>query len=103
MASRRIAPASWLRAFVAVLMRPRLWWVALRQMMRIARPQWWRRAPFLPLPPADYLRFRLETAYGTDAAPAPDDLVTYLDWCGEWSRVAAAGAQYSHTASRRRR
>jgi hypothetical protein len=103
MASRRITPASWLRAFFAVVARPRLWWVALRQAARLARPEWWRRAPFLPLPPADYLRFRLETAYGRVVAPAPRDLVAYLDWCDDVSRVAAAGAAYSPTASRRRR
>ena len=28
------------------------------------RPGWWRRPPFLPLPAPDYLRFRMETAYG---------------------------------------
>ena len=31
---------------------------------RLARPGWWRRPPFLPLPAPDYLRFRMETAYG---------------------------------------
>jgi hypothetical protein len=72
----------WLRAFVAVLIRPWLWWIALRQVARTARPQWWRHAPFLPLPPPEYLRFRLETAYGVAAAPAPADLVAYLEWCG---------------------
>jgi hypothetical protein len=45
------------------------------------RPRWWRRAPFLPLPDAAYLRFRLETQYGRDGAPAAGDLVTYLTWC----------------------
>jgi hypothetical protein len=37
--------------------------------------------PFLPLPDAGYLRFRLVTAYGDAAAPTPDDLVSYLEWC----------------------
>jgi hypothetical protein len=27
------------------------------------------------------VRFRLETQYGSDGAPAPGDLVTYLEWC----------------------
>jgi hypothetical protein len=49
----------------------------------MAAPGWWRRRPFLPLPPTDYLRFRLQTAYGGagERPPEPDDLVTYLHWC----------------------
>jgi hypothetical protein len=76
------APA-WIRALLAVVVRPRLWPVALRQARRFARPGWWRRPPFLPLPDADYLRFRLETAYGDAIAPRPADLVAYLEWCRE--------------------
>jgi hypothetical protein len=72
---------AWIRAFLAVVMRPHLWPVALRQAARIARPHWWKQSPFLPLPDAGYLRFRLETAYGEVVAPKPDDLVSYLEWC----------------------
>ena len=74
----------WLvRAAVAVLGHPRLWSTGLRQVARLARPGWWRRPPFLPLPAPAYLRFRLETAYGgAGEAPAdPADLVAYLRWC----------------------
>ena len=71
----------WLRGFLAVAIRPRLWWVAARQAVRIARGSWWRRAPFLPIPDGDYLRFRLETAYGEVVVPRPADLVGYLEWC----------------------
>jgi len=55
----------------------------VRQVRRLTQPGWWRRPPFLPLPPPDYLRFRLETAYGGagDRAPDPADVVTYLRWC----------------------
>ena len=35
----------------------------------------------MPTPDPDYLRFRLETQYGTDQAPDPADVVTYLHWC----------------------
>ena len=52
----------------------------------MSRPRWWRRAPFLPIPDADYLRFRLETQYGTGGAPDPDDVVVYLRWCREHDR-----------------
>jgi hypothetical protein len=68
------------RSVVLVLARPHLWGVAVRQGLRIARPGWWWRPPFLPLPDRDYVRFRLETQYG-DASPDPRDLVTYLEWC----------------------
>ncbi len=67
----------------AVLRHPSLWWIGLRQALVLAAPGWWHRPPFLPLPAPDYLRFRMETAYGGSGAgpPRPDDLVTYLRWC----------------------
>ena len=49
---------------VAVAGHPGLWATGLRQVWVLAGPGWWRRPPFLPLPDAAYLRFRLETAYG---------------------------------------
>jgi hypothetical protein len=54
--------------------------IALRQARRLARPTWWRRPPYLPLPDRDYLRFRFETQYG-ETAPDPRDVVAYLEWC----------------------
>ena len=76
------------RAVLAVLAHPSLWWTGLRQAVRLASPGWWRRPPFLPLPEPEYLRFRMETAYGGDGrqAPKPDDLVTYLRWCRRFPR-----------------
>jgi hypothetical protein len=76
----------------AVLVRPWLWWTALRQLGRLAPPRWWRRAPFLPLPTPAYLRFRMETQYGASGAAGADgpagarDLITYLEWCREPAR-----------------
>jgi hypothetical protein len=75
-----------LGAVLAVSVRPALWWSTLRLLGRIARPGWWRRAPFLPLPDAAYVRFRLETAYGADGTPATRDLIAYLRWCRERDR-----------------
>lgn len=75
---------SWAIAAVgAVLRHPSLWITGARQALVLARPGWWRRRPFLPLPDPAYVRFRLETAYGGngDRPPEPDDLVTYLRWC----------------------
>jgi hypothetical protein len=74
----------WAWAAAAALARhPGLWPTALRQLFVLAAPGWWRRPPFLPLPSPDYLRFRLQTAYGGtgERPPDPRDVVTYLRWC----------------------
>ena len=72
----------WTSAAAAVLVRPRLWPTAVNQAFRMAPRRWWRRKPYLPVPDPAYLRFRLQTQYGTDSAePSPDDLVAYLEWC----------------------
>ena len=71
----------WVRVVGAVLRHPSLWGVAIVQAFRLASPGWWRRRPFLPVPDADYLRFRLETQYGSDRDPEPEDVITYLHWC----------------------
>ncbi|HZA78346.1 MAG TPA: hypothetical protein VE623_18355 [Acidimicrobiales bacterium] len=84
------------RAAAAVARHPSLWATGVRQALVLAAPGWWRRRPFLPLPTPEYLRFRLQTAYGGegDRDPDPDDLVTYLRWCRE---------QRSHQKWRRKR
>ncbi len=74
-------PAFWVRATLLVLARPALWASALRQAWRLARPRWWARPPFVPVPDPDYLRFRFETQYGAEGRPDPHDLLTYLEWC----------------------
>lgn len=71
----------WWQVTLAVLVRPGLWATAVGQVLRLARPGWWRRPPFVPLPDPDYLRFRLETQYGSDRDPVPGDVITYLHWC----------------------
>lgn len=82
------------RAGGALSRRPGLWPVCVRQIRRLVPAGWWRRAPFLPLPRVAYLRFRLVTAYGgTGSASAgtdPADVVSYLEWCRAWPRVAGA-------------
>lgn len=73
-------------AVAAVARRPGLWVTALRQLRILAAPGWWRRPPFLPVPSREYLRFRLQTAYGGDGrGPVqPDDVISYLRWCRAW-------------------
>ena len=69
-------------AAMAVAVRPRLWGIAVAQTFRLAAPGWWRRWPPVPLPAPEYLRFRMQTAFGDpDASPSPADVVAYLDWC----------------------
>jgi hypothetical protein len=83
--------AAWvLRAAAAVGRHPTLWVTGLRQALVLAAPGWWHRRPFLPLPSADYLRFRLQTAYGGagDRPPDPRDLLIYLHWCRDTRRRA---------------
>ena len=73
-------------AVLTVARHPGSWSTAAAQALRLARPGWWRRPPFLPLPDREYLRFRLETQYGTFGEPEPDDLVAYLQWCRRFPR-----------------
>lgn len=70
-------------ATAVLVRRPDLWVTALRQFRVLVSPRWWRRAPFLPVPDAEYVRFRLQTAYGGDGTvrPTAGDLVAYLEWC----------------------
>lgn len=75
-------------AAAAVAARPTLWLTAVRQLSRMAPDGWWRRPPFLPIPPADYLGFRLQTQYGdADAQPLGSDVVNYLQWVRMWDRA----------------
>jgi hypothetical protein len=82
-----VPPAVLAAVAVAVLRRPRLWAVAGSVAWSLRAPQWWRRRPFLPVPPAPYARFRFQTMYGGDGraqghdpARVADDLVGWLAW-----------------------
>jgi hypothetical protein len=75
---------------VAVARRPDLWTTAWRQVVVLIPPGWWRRWPPVPAPDVAYLRFRRQTAYGTDGSPIPpSDAIGYLEWC---RRMRASGA-----------
>ena len=73
----------------ALLPHPSLWVTGVVQLFVLARPGWWRRWPPVPAPDADYLRFRMQTAYG-DAShePEPHDVIAYLEWCKRMRSVA---------------
>jgi len=71
--------------FAAVAPRPALWLTAIRVAARTARKGWWHKPPFLPLPGAAYVRFRMVTNYGDTAAiPTTADIVHYLTWCRDF-------------------
>ena len=82
MAGRSGRGSGWGAVVAAVLRRPALWLVAARQAVLLVPRAWWRRPPFLPLPPRPYVRFRATTQYGVAGhALVPDDVVQYLTWC----------------------
>jgi hypothetical protein len=70
------------RRFTALALRnPRLVVPLLSAAWRFRARGWHRRAPFLPLPPRDYVAWRLHTAYGDEEAlPPAADLARYLRW-----------------------
>ena len=53
---------------------------------------WYRRAPFLPVPPRVYVRWRMETAYGDpEAVPSAVELERYLVWASRMRRLMTSG------------
>lgn len=72
-----------LAILLTMLRHPRLWRIALTQVVALRRSRWWLRPPFLPLPDPKYLQFRSQTAYGGDGTTIlhPDDVVVWLRWC----------------------
>lgn len=45
------------------------------------RRGWYRSPPFLPLPPAEYVRWRMYTAYGDETAvPSVRDVLRVAHW-----------------------
>ena len=81
MAPRARRPTLYLRIAGQALRRPRLVPQLLRAAWAFRARDWFRRPPFLPLPPRSYLSWRLETAYGDpEAQPTADELERYLVW-----------------------
>src|SRR5688572_10497573 len=54
--------------------------------IRVIPGDWYRRFPFLPLPPNDYLRWRLRTAYGQHRPPLGTVLRDVWQF-GDWLRT----------------
>lgn len=78
---------SWPRLFLTLtarsLVNPLLAIDLLRVAWRFRHRHWYRRFPFLALPAVNYLRWRMYTAYGDEAAvPPADDIVAFARWVG---------------------
>jgi len=78
-------PTSWpslsLRLALRALAQPRLGVDLLRLAWSFRARGWYRSPPFLPLPPREYIRWRMFTAYGDEAAVPPlEDVVRFARW-----------------------
>ena len=63
------------------LLNPRLAIDLLHLAWSFRARQWYRRPPFLPLPPKEYMRWRMYTAYGDEeAVPPVEDVVRFARW-----------------------
>ncbi|MGI9625863.1 MAG: hypothetical protein ACR2QM_03430 [Longimicrobiales bacterium] len=64
-----------------MLTRPWLLPVFLSAAWAFRSKDWFRRPPFLPLPSAAYLKWRMETAYGDgESEPPAEDFIRFLKW-----------------------
>ena len=77
----------WIRLVLAIAPRALLWPPLAVDLLRVAWRfrvrRWWSRFPFLPLPSRDYVRWRMQTAYGDeDAVPPAADVIRYARWVG---------------------
>ena len=86
------AAGSWtslaLTLALRAILRPRLALDLLTAAWAFRRRGWWARAPFLPLPDRTYLRWRMYTAYGDEAAvPPARDVERFARWRRELLRL----------------
>jgi len=75
----------WSKLFARLLVRaaasPRLGVDLVRLTWSFRARDWYRRPPFLPVPPREYVRWRMFTAYGDEAAVPPvEDVVRFARW-----------------------
>ena len=78
----------WLKLALAVAGRAAVNPPLARDLLRVAwrfrRRRWYAGFPFLPLPPREYVRWRMYTAYGdADAVPTVEELIRYARWAGK--------------------
>lgn len=78
-------PSSWSGLLTVLTLRALVWpplALDLLSMVWVYRRRgWWRRVPFLPLPDAEYLDWRLHTAYGEERrVPPVEDVIRFARW-----------------------
>jgi hypothetical protein len=61
-------------------------WALLRFYFRITPANWYRHAPFLPVPPRDYIEWRFHTAYGKNRPPI-GTVLRDIWQLGDWLRT----------------
>ncbi len=70
-----------MRLTLRALVNPRLAVDLLRTAWAFRRRGWLTRFPFLPLPDATYLRWRMYTAYADEeAVPPVEDVIGFARW-----------------------
>lgn len=63
------------------IVRPRVAADLLSLAWSMRRRAWYRTFPFLPLPPREYTRWRMYTAYGDEnAVPPAEDVLRFAEW-----------------------
>lgn len=63
------------------LVNPRLALDLLAVVWAFRARDWYRRAPFLPVPPAEYIAWRMYTAYGNERAiPSTEEVIRFAQW-----------------------
>jgi hypothetical protein len=75
-----------------VALRPRTVGSLIRAAWRFRSRGWWRRPPFLPVPPREYVEWRLHTAYGEEGRdPTADEIRRYVRWANRMYRGRRRG------------
>jgi hypothetical protein len=74
--------------------RPRLLAAMMRAAWRFRARGWWRRPPFLPVPPPEYLEWRMHTAYGDQGrVPTALELERYVRWANRMHGTRRGGGR----------
>ncbi len=81
----------WIRLALRAVIRPRMWLPLGRTVWRFRARDWYRRPPFLPLPPSEYLDWRHHTAYGEEGSAAVEEVERYLLWADRLARGRRGG------------
>ena len=85
----RILPENiYIRLVKAAIKKPSLVPIILGAAWAFRSKRWYLRPPFLPIPPRNYMRWRMDTAYGdTGAAPTATDVERYLRWASDMRKL----------------